>query len=175
MAAHFRWSGPPAPVTFETFFGGPVSFGASEDALILSHNVLDLPLPEGTPELAEHFENYAAALVQRIQPQASLVDSVRYALAEGLLNGQTSENEIACQLAMTSRTLHRHLADAGTSFRELLTNLRQQRAQSLLQDSRISIAEVAYLVGYAEPSSFYRAFRRWTGLTPIEWRKQAIE
>ena len=72
---------------------------------------------------------------------------------------------------MTVRTMHRHLDDAGTSFRNIRDELLRQRAEALLLERRVPIGEVSYLLGYAEPSNFHRAFRRWTGFAPAEWRE----
>jgi AraC-like DNA-binding protein len=166
--ARFQWPGPRDSTPFHRFFGGPVTFGADEDALLLRREVLDLPLPERTPEFVEQFEAYATALIRRMTPQSSLVERVREAIAEGLLTGSVKEAAVAQQLAMTMRTMHRRLVEAGTSFRNIRDELLRQRAQELLLERRVPIGEVSYLLGYAEPSNFHRAFRRWTGLTPAE-------
>ncbi len=173
--ARFRWSGPRDHAPFERFFEGPVRFGAERDVLLLRPDVLHLPLVESTPELGASFEAYAAALVGRMTPQASLVVRVKDAIAEGCLVGSAREAAVAQRLAMTVRTMHRRLDDAGTSFRQIRDELLRERAEALLRERRVPIAEVSYLLGYGEPSNFHRAFRRWTGLTPARWRAtQAI-
>ena len=73
---------------------------------------------------------------------------------------------------MTPRTLHRHLVENGTTFRQLKNSLLRGRAENLLRDRKISLTEASYLLGYSEPANFNRAFRRWTGLTPNVWREQ---
>ena len=78
-----RWRGPADAAPWQAFFGCPVRFGADDDALTFRRDVLDLPLPEHTPELAEMFGSYAAALVRHLKPETSFVDQVREALAEG--------------------------------------------------------------------------------------------
>jgi len=95
---------------------------------------------------------------------------VRTALAEGILNGHAKQGDIARQLGITVRTLNRHLADTGSSFLQIRDELLRERAETLLREGHLPIAEVSYLVGYAEPSTFHRAFRRWTGQTPSQWR-----
>jgi AraC-like DNA-binding protein len=170
--ARFRWMGPKDRAPFQRFFGGRIEFGAGEDALVLRHDVLSLPLPEQTPELAEQFEAYAAALIRRMTPMTSLVERVREAMAEGLLTGSVRETAVAQRLAMTVRTMHRRLEEAGTSFRSIRDELLRQRAEALLLERRVPIGEVSYLLGYAEPSNFHRAFRRWTGSTPAQWRER---
>src|SRR5262245_44486699 len=171
--ARFRWPGPRDSAPFERFFGSRVEFGVKEDALLLSREMLLYPLPEEAPELAAQFEAYTAALIRRMTPQTSVAEQVREAIAEGLLAGTVSETAVAARLALTVRTLHRHLVEAGTSFRNIRDDLLRQRAKELLSERRVPIAEVSYLLGYSEPSSFHRAFRRWTGFTPAEWRESA--
>lgn len=171
--ARFRWTGPRDREPFERLFKGRVEFGADEDALLLRRGILGLPLPERTPEFVEQFEAYASALIRRMTPKSGIVERVREAIAEGLLTGSAKESVVAERMAMTVRTMHRHLAGAGSSFREIRDELLRQRAQDLLRERRVPIGEVSYLLGYAEPSNFHRAFRRWTGLTPMEWRERA--
>ena len=160
----------PGPQPFERFFDGPVRFGARQDVILLRSDVLKLPLVESTPELGAEFEAYAAALVGRMTSQPSLVERVRKEIAEGLLIGSANEGAVAQRLAMTVRTMHRRLDEAGTSFRKIRDELLRERAEGLLRERRVPIAEVSYLLGYGEPSNFHRAFRRWTGVTPAEWR-----
>jgi AraC-like DNA-binding protein len=169
----FRWDGPRDRGPFERFFGGRIDFGAEEDVLLLRREILNLPLPEHTPEFVAQFEAYASALIRRMTEPSGIVERVRQTIEEGLLAGSAREALIADRLAMTVRTMHRRLADAGTSFRELRDEFLRQRAEQLLREHRVPIGEVSYLLGYAEPSNFHRAFRRWTGLTPAEWRERA--
>src|SRR5262245_8585048 len=169
--ARFQWPGPQDRQPFERFFGGRVEFGVRQDALLLRREMLVYPLPEEAPELAGQFEAYAAALVRRMTPQTSVAEQVREVIGEGLLSGAVSETAVAARLALTVRTMHRHLVEAGTSFRGIRDELLRQRAKELLSERRVPIAEVSFLLGYSDPSSFHRAFRRWTGFTPAEWRK----
>ncbi|HWO08502.1 MAG TPA: helix-turn-helix transcriptional regulator, partial [Polyangiaceae bacterium] len=78
---------------------------------------------------------------------------------------------IARRLGLGERTLQRRLRDEGTSFAALLDEARAELARSYLGDSKLAIFEVAYLLGYSEPSAFNRAFRRWTGKSPREYRE----
>ncbi|HET6181195.1 MAG TPA: AraC family transcriptional regulator ligand-binding domain-containing protein [Candidatus Sulfotelmatobacter sp.] len=168
--ARFKWSGPRDPSKFERFFGGPVRFGEREDVLLLDPKVFELELPESAPELVQKFEKYAAAIIQKMHSMPSFADSVRTALAEGILNGHARQSDVARQLGVTVRTLNRRLGNARTSFQQIRDELLRERAETLLREGHLPIAEVSYLVGYAEPSNFHRAFRRWTGQTPTQWR-----
>ncbi len=168
--ACFRWAGPRDPAPFEHFFEGPVRFGCAQDVLVLRPETLALPLVESTPELGVQFEAYAAALVRQMTPETGFVERVRQGIAEGLLAGLATEAAVAGRLAMTVRTMHRRLDEAGTSFRKIRDELLRERAEGLLRERRVPISEVSFLLGYGEPSNFHRAFRRWTGLTPAAWR-----
>lgn len=171
VSATFQWKGPCNPKPFKRFFGGHVIFGHTRDALILPKKYLELPFRGSTPELGALFESYAAAAVSKLTPSDDLLVQVQTALLEGLLTGKSAESDIAARLGMTSRTLHRRLAAAGTHFRRLREDMVLKRAKTLLSRTVVPLAEVSFLSGFSEPSSFHRAFRRWTGMTPAEWRE----
>jgi len=95
---------------------------------------------------------------------------VRQRLAASMEGGVLGMAEVARSLGTSPRSLHRRLADEGTSFNDLLDEVRRQFAEQYLARPRPKIAEVAYLVGFNDPSAFFKAFRRWTGVTPSEYR-----
>jgi AraC-like DNA-binding protein len=95
---------------------------------------------------------------------------VRAILRTGLLTGQGSAEHVAKLLAMHSRTLHRRLAASGTNFRALVDACRYEIARQMLHDSDSDIGRIAYVLDYADTSAFARAFRRWSGTTPSDWR-----
>jgi AraC-like DNA-binding protein len=165
-----RWSGPADLAPFEAFFRCPVRFGRNDEALLFHRRVCDLPLPEHTPELSSMLEGYAAAMIHRLGAEATFVERVREALSERLLTGARDEMAVARQMGVTQRTLRRRLAESGLSFREIRRDVLRARAEKMLRDERLPIAEISYLLGYAEPSTFHRAFRSWAGVTPGEWR-----
>ena len=100
-----------------------------------------------------------------------MVDQVRSIIASEFRGGDPSLEHVAEQLAMTPRTLQRKLHEIGTSHNELLDQMRRQLAMRYLREREMAICEVAYLLGFSESSSFHRAFKRWTGVTPKEFRK----
>lgn len=165
-----RWRGPAVRNTMDAFFGCSVTFGAERDCIVFRDKVAQLRLPEATPELGAMFESYAASVISDIESGTDIIKDVRAALSEALLRGSASEDAVAAQLGLTNRTLRRRLADQGQSFRDLRKDFLRSRAKTLLQDDRLSISEAAFLLGYSEPSTFHRAFRRWTGLSPAAWR-----
>ncbi len=92
---------------------------------------------------------------------------------EALRKGETGLEHVAARLHVSSRTLQRRLSEHGTSYQELLDDVRVRLARAYLKDARLGVAEVAYLLGYSELRAFDRAFRRWTGLSPREFRRGA--
>jgi AraC-like DNA-binding protein len=155
----------------QRFFRAPLRFSAGENAIDLSLAVLDAPNARSDSGLLEVLDRHAGALLEKVPRWPSLAERVRAWLAEELLGGTPTAGAAALRLRMSVRSLSRGLAAEGTSFASLLEQLRRERAARLLADERREIAEVAFLLGFAELSAFYRAFRRWTGLTPAEFRR----
>jgi AraC-like DNA-binding protein len=91
-------------------------------------------------------------------------------LGEQLAHGEPDRAQLASTLHLSERTLQRRLADEGCSYKQLLNDTRQQLAERYLSSGDLPAAEIALLLGYSEPSVFFRAFRQWTGLTPGEYR-----
>jgi AraC-like DNA-binding protein len=181
VATRTRWS--PAEVRFahraprdsrdhERFFGAPLRFATGENALVLPAALLDLPCRRTDPSLLSLLDRYAADRLS-VPQTATLADRARAALSEELQAGNVTAQGVAARLRVSIRTLHRSLAAEGTSYRRLLDQLRLDIAERHLIDDRMSVAEVAFLVGFSEISAFHRAFKRWTGRTPVTFRAEA--
>ena len=155
----------------ERFFGAPLRFATGENALVLPVALLDLPCHQNDPSLLSLLDRYAADRLS--EPQATtFADRARAALSEELQTGNVTAQHLAARLNVSVRTLHRSLTAENTSFRRLLDTLRLDVASRHLMDDRLSIAEVAFLLGFSELSAFHRAFKRWTGHTPVTFRAQ---
>ena len=181
VATRTLWS--PAEVRFahpaprdcgehERFFGGPLRFATGENALVLPTALLDLPCRRTDPSLLSLLDRYAADRLGAPRP-ATFAERARAALSEDLQAGNVTARVLAARLTVSVRTLNRSLAAEGTSFRQLLDQLRLDIAERHLLDDRMSVAEVAFLVGFSEISAFHRAFKRWTGQTPATFRAEA--
>ncbi|ARU58437.1 AraC family transcriptional regulator [Oleiphilus messinensis] len=151
-------------------FGCPVYFGESENRIVLPNDVFDLPLPGADPQLHEMLENHARKLMEERTKASRFVDLVRSRLHQQLQAGAASREALAAEFGMSGRTLHRKLQDDGTSYREILDELRLQRARKLLVESDLSIQQVGELSGFDEGQSFTRWFRQLTGNSPSEFR-----
>lgn len=154
------------------FFQGRVTFGTQDDIYLIDAEVLDLPLRESAPELSEEFEHLAELLLTRLDGSPSFHDRVERALNEELLAGSATAEHVARRLATTPRTMHRRLAEEGLTYRDLKEQLLRARAETLLRGSDATLQEVSFLLGFAEPPNFSRAFRRWTGMAPGAWRER---
>jgi AraC-like DNA-binding protein len=152
------------------FFGSRVCFMAGANALIMPASLLDVACERADVALFGMLDRYAADRLERAPKSASVADRARAALGTALRNGEPSATYVANRLKMSVRTLNRALASEQTSYRHLLEQLRRDLAMRYLADPRLSVTEVAFLLGFSELSAFHRAFRRWTSVTPSAFR-----
>ena len=154
---------------FERAFRAPLQFGARENLLCFARAPLELRLEGANPELARQNDEIVLRYLARHE-RDDLVARVRGLLAEWLPSGVPGEEAVAAALHLSSRSLQRKLADEGSSYTQLLTETRQGLARSYLADPRSSVSEIAYLLGFSDTSSFTRAFKRWEGVSPSDYR-----
>jgi AraC-like DNA-binding protein len=165
---------PPETRHLREFFRCPLHFGCASAGFTVDRETLAHPMVTADPALAAYFEHQVSESLERFSPsEEPLVTQVRRALSEGFKSGVPDLNQVARQLAMSPRTLRRRLEEAGTSFQQLLEETRCALARRYLKAMSLPLGEVAFLLGYSEPSAFHRAFRRWTGMTPQEYRQRA--
>jgi AraC-like DNA-binding protein len=167
-----RYPPPSAPSEYERVFGCEVRFGSPRDAIVVDQAVLSVSMKSPDPGLKDLIEHHARDLLARLPLGRSLVDDVRGVLGRELAGGDPSIDGVASRLGIARRSLQRRLAEAGTSFTTVLEEMRERLARSYLLNRDLSIAEVAFLLGYSETPTFHRAFRRWTGLTPGSYRER---
>lgn len=155
-------------------FRAPLRFASGVTAMHVADSVLDAPNPNADANLARLLDRYAEGLLQQAPRFTNFSERVRSALRKELSGGAPTVAAIAKALHVSQRSLHRNLQSEGTSFRELLEQLRHERAAALLSNPSCSVAEVGFLLGFSELSSFSRAFKRWAGLSPIEFRAKTL-
>lgn len=158
---------------YATLLGCPVEFGASLTSVRYRHDTLALPLRAADASLSALMERQSEQLLAQMPQGAAWIDEVRTALARLLHEGEPVLTTVAARLDVHPRRLQRRLREGGTSFRAELEAVRRQLAQAYLRDARLSIADVAQLLGFSEHSAFTRGFRQWTGLSPQRWRERA--
>src|SRR5690554_1433683 len=153
-------------------FGCDVVFGADENRLYFSTSLLEHPSPHAEPELLDLHERFASEQVARLEKK-DIVGQVERIITELLDSGEVTLDAVATRLGIKPRTLRTRLTEAETSFNQVLADFRYRLARQLLATTDESIDEIVYLTGFSEPSTFYRAFKRWSNMTPIEYRKTA--
>jgi AraC-like DNA-binding protein len=151
------------------FFDAPVRFGVPHTELVFDRDVLATPLATADPNLLEILLPAAEEKRGRPSPEALLTDQVRRALRAALCNDDAQLEVIAKRLGLTGRSLQRRLRDEGTSFQNVRDEMRRELSDRYLGEG-MSLAEISFLLGFSEPSAFFRAFKRWTGITPFERR-----
>ncbi|MFT3768091.1 MAG: AraC family transcriptional regulator [Minicystis sp.] len=159
---------------YDAAFRCPVRFGMPETRMIADREALDQPLSLANPRLRTYLEDQARIQLDRLPREDGLAARVRCLLVDELRGGDPSQDRIARRVALSPRTLQRRLKEEGVVFNDLLDEQRREMCERYLQDRSLSIQEIAFLLGYTERSSFYRAFRRWTGGTPQELRKGGL-
>jgi AraC-like DNA-binding protein len=163
---------PVDPERYMEFFRAPVEFSQPENVLYFSKESLEKSLPTANPRLARVNDQVITEYLAKFD-QGSTAIRVRAYLVEHLPAGKVTQQRVAKALHMSLRTLQRKLADEATSYKDLLDETRRELAGQYLRQNCLSVSEVTYLLGFSEPSNFARAFKRWTGRTPSEFRTVA--
>jgi AraC-like DNA-binding protein len=156
---------------YEAWFDAPVRFGAKETQLVIPKGALDAKLVTADATLFGILARAADELQSKTASDAVLTAQVKRALQKALRDGETEIEPVAKRLGLSARSLQRRLKDEGTSFQAVREDTRRDLARHYL-DLDLSISEISFLLGFSEPSAFFRAFKRWTGTTPIESRKE---
>ena len=152
--------------------GCPAETMSSWDGGTIRHEHWNLPLRRRDPVLRRLLETQANEILTRLPLRKGIALEVQRALAARVAGADTRINTIARHLAMSSRSLQRRLADEGVTYQDLVEETRKEAARRYVAGSTLSLAEIAYLVGYSEPASFHRAFKRWYGVTPEGFRNR---
>lgn len=162
-AAHAQVFGP------AVVYGVPAAYGRFDAAL------LDRPVPNADGSMLKVLQRHADELLAarlRETSEPRIVSDVRREVAAQLANDRARVDDVAAALALSTRTLQRKLAEAGTNFQAVHDAARQALAEELLRDSRLNLTDVAFMLGYREQSSFNRACREWFGNTPARTRER---
>jgi len=159
----------------EAFFGCPVRTNADRNRLTLHRRDLDRPFLTYNEELLEILTPALDRTVQEHQGDRTVSERVKWIMKRSFSGGRPDVRTVARELGMSDRTLQRRLTEERTSFASLLMQARHEQALLYLSDLSLEINEVAFLIGYEDQNSFYRAFRDWEGDTPAKWRKEHAE
>jgi AraC-like DNA-binding protein len=171
---HFLHAEPTDLVAYERVFeGAKIRMGMPHNALVFDRAFLSEPMVLAHPGLKSAFELQAEQLLDRLLRSQSVSGRVRKLIVQYVATGDVKMSVLARRMAMSVATLRRRLADEGTSHSGLLDEVRNELAHLYLADRQLAITEVAFLLGFAHVTAFYKAFARWTsGRTPADVRKE---
>ncbi len=169
LGVHLAHAAPADLSAYHTCFACPLHFDSRDYALLLPASLRQAELSQANPSLQYLLRQHAEALLTRL-PSESLSARVVGLLSAQLAQGEPDRAALASSLGLSERTLQRRLAEEQSSYQQLLNDTRRQLAERHLAEGRLPATEIALLLGYSEPSVFFRAFRQWTGLTPGEYR-----
>lgn len=170
VLVRFKHAGSVCSGEYYSFFRCPVEFGAELNQIIFPLEVVNKPLTSSNPQLAQINDqvmiNYLAKL-----DKDDIVQQVKAAIIDQLPSGNVTEDSVAETIYISKRSLQRKLNDKGTTFKTIMTEVRQDLALKYIHDRHLTLTEISFMLGFSEMSSFSRAFKRWTGESPKEFRK----
>jgi len=172
LEARFAYPAPEYAVEYERILRLPVRFEAGENGVLFPISLMESSNPSADAALRQLLQQYAADQLARIPSAGGLAERVRALVRSMLRRGDLSAEAVAAQLAMSDRTLRRRLREEGTSYQEVLDDVRAELARRYLASPERGIDEVALLLGFSDSSAFTKAFRRWTGRTPADWARR---
>jgi AraC-like DNA-binding protein len=169
----FTYAQPPSTAAYSQHFRCPLHFGARAGRVVFRRSDLELAVVGADETLAGYLSKYAEQVLASLVQGETMRHRVHAAIWSLLGDGPPELKQVAGALRMPPRTLQRRLAAERTSLQREIDEIRKTMAIAVLRDQSIVIEDVAFLLGYAEPSTFFRAFKRWTGTTPRQFRDAA--
>ena len=173
LAVHFTSSPPVSMAEYERVFCCPAYFEQEENSLTIDTSILHTPILLPNTELLQHFENYANEFLAKINRKNEYTRKVTKLILSRLDDEKLSIDIIARDMNVSVRTLQNRLREEGVIFSKLLQEIRIKLAKKYLQEEH-SVETIAYLLGFSEPSVFRKAFKKWSGFTPREYREQSV-
>ena len=160
---------------YEKLFGCPIKFGMDTNEIILSRSVLDLPIRSADPRLLKMYLRKVARLQQSRQESLQTHQQVFSIVSSHLGKEFPSIHQVANQFNMSLSSLKKKLQQEGYNYTGICDEVRKSEAIKLVTSSQMSLKEIGVRLGFANPSAFNRAFKRWTDMTPAEYRKSLCE
>jgi AraC-like DNA-binding protein len=169
-AFYFKHAAPEYAAEYRTVFGVDPHFGASHNGFVFRREIMAWRKPWADPALFGMLGRLAEMTLATLPRSQSMRHRVQDILREGLAEGCGDLVGVAKSLGLGGATLRRRLADEGTTFSQVLEQLRREQSRDLLQRQELSVAQVAFRLGFAHAPAFHRAFKRWFGQSPSEFR-----
>jgi AraC-like DNA-binding protein len=169
----FLYPEPQSTAEYERIFCCPVKFGQKETSMTLDWSISSLPVRMANPSLLEHFEKYAQDFISQMERNDEHTRAVSKIILSRLDDEDLSIQKVAKEMAVSVRTLQNHLEAEGVVFSDLLRDIREKLAKKYLHEN-YTVEQITYLLGFSEPSVFRKAFKKWAGVTPREYREQSL-
>lgn len=169
----FIYPEPESTVEYDRVFCCPVRFGQKENSMTLDWSLGSLPIRMANSALLEHFEKYAQDFLAQMERDDEHTRTVTKIILSRLDDDDLSIQKVAKEMAVSVRTLQNHLEAEGVVFSDLLRDIREKLAKKYLHEN-YTVEQITYLLGFSEPSVFRKAFKKWSGVTPREYREQSL-
>jgi len=169
----FIYPEPESRAEYERIFHCPVLFGCKENSMTIDPRSLNTPIRLANPVLLAQFEQYAQAFLAELDRKDETSQAVTHILLSHLDDESMSIQKVAREMSVSVRTLQHRLEEEGVVFSDLLRDVRHRLAQQYLREN-YSVEQITYLLGFSEPSVFRKAFKKWSGVTPKEYREKTL-
>ncbi len=170
VAVSFKHSEKACSGEYFSFFRCPVEFSSDKDCVTLSLDKLNTPLTSSNPQLAQLTDQVMINYLARLD-KGDIVQQLKAVIIDQLPNGNVTEDTISEAVFLSKRSMQRRLQGKDTTFKSVLTEVREDLALKYIHDRKLTLTEISFMLGFSEMSSFSRAFKRWTGESPKEFRK----
>lgn len=170
LEVSFRYPRPPSTLAHSNLFGCDLRFGRPVSQVVFTERDLARPIPRSDESLAGHLSAQADTVLRSLVGGTTTRDRVRAVVWDTMSEGKPTLQRVAAALGLAPRTVQRRLAEEGTSLQREVEEVQKSVAVAVLRDRDLPVEEIAFLLGYEEPSTFFRAFKRWTGTTPHQYR-----
>ncbi len=167
----FIYPEPKTIAEYERIFCCPVHFGQKQNSMTLDWSIVNTPILMANPGLLEYFEEYAQNFLSEMERKDEHARAVTKIILSRLDDESLTIDKVAKEMAVSVRTLQKRLEEEGVVFSDLLKDIRQRLAQKYLREN-YSVEQITYLLGFSEPSVFRKAFKKWSGVTPREYRER---
>lgn len=174
IAVYLPWPAPSSMEEHRRIFGAPIHFNSQHIAIDLPINFVEQPIITADYELLRILVAYAEKKSANLQAEYGFLATVRQIVTQMQEHGFPAPKQVARHLNMSLRSFQRQLNMLGYNYQQLVDQLRQEMAMSYLRNPQLSVSEVGYLLHYADNTAFSRAFKRWQGISPSQWRSTQL-
>lgn len=173
VCVHVSYPMPDHAERYRSMIRCPVIFDSDNTVLVLERELMNLPTVTGHLSMKHHCENLCQELMLKLSRADKMIGSIRQLVIQSMGRFPKAE-DMAQQLSMSPRTFYRRLRERNTSYQAILDEVRAELSMSYLDHTHLSVDQISDLIGFTETTTFRRAFKKWTGLSPSEFRKKEI-